>query len=103
MNLVRLDQGQRFKEFVECPKAPGENDEAVAVFDKHHLADKEVFELKGNRQERIQTFLVGYFDVPPNRAAPNFKSATVGGLQDSRTPPVDHMASPAPHHPAIFL
>ena len=53
MNFVRLDQGERFEQLVERAKPAREDDESVAVLNKHHLADKEVFEFEREGQVKI--------------------------------------------------
>src|SRR5882672_3059513 len=90
MNLVRLNQGQSFEEFIKSAKATGKNNERVAVLDEHCLANKEVFELERERQIRIRALLVRQFDVATDGCATRFERATVGGLHNSRTSAGDY-------------
>src|ERR1700720_467935 len=65
-NLVRLNQRQRLEQLVECAKAPGKDDERLAVFDEHHLAHEEVFEFQRKRLIGIRLLFEGQLDVAAN-------------------------------------
>ena len=89
-NLLRLNQGERFKEFVKRAEAAGKNDEAQTVFHEHHLAHKEVFERQAVRLIRIGLLFERQFDVAADREAACFERAAVGGLHDARAAAGDH-------------
>src|SRR6267143_6029515 len=103
MNLVRLNQGQRFEELIKRAEATGKNNERVAVLDEHCLANKEVFELERECQIRIRALLVRQFDVATDGCATRFKRATVGGLHNSRTAAGDYRAACARQQSAGLL
>src|SRR5271155_4879720 len=53
MNLARLDERQRLKQFVEGAKAPGKNDETGGEFDKHRLPHEKIAEVDAQVRERV--------------------------------------------------
>ena len=46
MDFFRLNESQRFKKFIHCPKSSRQKDIALRIADEHHLADKEIAELQ---------------------------------------------------------
>jgi len=62
-DLLRLNQRERLKEFVKSAKPAWKDDECKAVLNKHHLANKEVFERETKRLVRIWSLLKRLFDV----------------------------------------
>src|SRR6476646_10610910 len=89
-DLFCLNESERFEEFVKRAEAAGKDDEAETVFNEHHLAHEEVFELQTARLIRIGPLFERQLDVAADRNTAGFKRASIRGFHDSWSTAGDH-------------
>src|SRR5689334_16251563 len=83
-DLPRLDQRQRFEQFVKRAEAAREDDEREAVLHEHHLADEEIFERETQRLICVWSLFEGKLDVASDRESACFEGAAVRGFHYAR-------------------
>ena len=52
-HAARLNQGQGFKKFVECPKSAGEHADRLCPHQEMHLSDREIMEVEAKLRRDI--------------------------------------------------
>lgn len=85
VDLFRLDQRHRFKEFVKGAEPAGHNDEAIGVLEKEHFADEEVPNVDGAIEVGIGFLFEGKFDIDSNASTANVFGAAIGSFHDPRS------------------
>src|SRR5690349_13812015 len=84
-DLPRLDQRQRFEQFVKRAEAAREDDEREAVLHKHHLAHEEVFERETESLIGVGLLFEWQLYVAADREPARFERAAVRGFHDARS------------------
>jgi hypothetical protein len=83
VDLVRLDEGQRFEHLVEGAVPPGKDDVAAGVFHEHHLAREEIVEMDERIDVAVRLLLEGEPDVETDGVSAAAARAEVRRLHDS--------------------
>lgn len=78
-----LHEDENFGEFIHSAKTAREEDINFGCHGKHDFARKEVVELDGVGNVRVDVLLVSKLDVEANRTAAGFVGAFVGSLHDA--------------------
>src|SRR6185369_10774666 len=102
-DLPRLDQRERFKQFVKGTEATGKDDERSAVLHKHHLADEEVFERETESLVSVWFLLERQLDVAADRKPTCVERAAICGFHNSWTTTSDHCKTLCGEKSAGFL
>ncbi len=85
MNLFRLDQGDRFEEFVEGTETSGHDYKAVGVFQQQHFSNEEVPNVDRTVEVGIGLLFEGEFDVDSDTSPADILCAAIGSLHDPWT------------------
>src|SRR5688500_2818813 len=103
VDLPRLDECERFEQFVEGPEATREDDVRVGVLHEHRLADEEVAEVHRGVDVRIRSLFEWKLDIAADRATAAEFRALVGGFHDSRPGAGDDVVAGDGEEPRGFL
>ena len=87
MDLFCLDQGHRFKEFVEGAEPSGHNDKPVGVLEEQYFADKEVPDIDRAIEIGVGVLFERKFDIDADASTADILGAAVGGFHDPGTTP----------------
>src|SRR6266567_4704382 len=83
-HFLRLDERQRFKQFIHRAEAAGEDHERLRVFNEHGLAHEKVAEVERDIQVAIRSLLEGQLDVTANRDIVTLLRPLIASLHDAR-------------------
>src|SRR5215468_8293544 len=90
LDLARLDEGDRLKQFIQRAESPREDHKGDRVFYEHDFSNEEISEVQKLVRKDVWFLLQGQLDVQANGCATAFGGSSVRGFHHAGASSRDH-------------